>query len=559
MESVDRKPQGVILRGGNIETLAPGRPNAEALGVLGGKIAAVGALEHVRKAVPDPSEQIDLDGATVLPGFHDACTRLFHQSERALRLNLYSAANLPEILALVEKAINVLGHREWIVGHGWDKNLWGGARFPHRADIDLIAPHHRVALYSMDRRVVWLNTEGLRAAGIKHNTPNPPGGEIERDPVTHAATGILKEEAVRRIDRILPDPPQELLVESLMDTIARFHARGITSVQDISPWRGVEQLAQLRQTGKLYIRVWSCPDWGGEENLPLEAHRTGDGDRMFTYGHVALPVDGTLQSLTAARPVPYESDVNNQGLIVLDDKRLEEEVQRITRLGWGTRLRAQGDVGAAMARRILERQSGPNKHILDLPVLMPPELVQWLGETRHTVTIGAYRLPFDWLLATREWPDDIGHAYNLKDLYEQGAVLQAGSDHPVEYWTIFDLIAGLIGLKRVRHRGESSSIWPESGRLTVRQALEAFTMQPAKALGQLDWCGTLEEEKVADLVVLSDNPLTVPLEKLTGIKVMGTMVSGNWVFADGFQVRLSRAMRRVLERLAATQEIDIPQ
>ncbi|HID87058.1 MAG TPA: amidohydrolase, partial [Anaerolineae bacterium] len=246
----------LILLNGTIHTMDDRNPRAEAVALRDGRIVAVGKADEVREAAGTGAESIDLEGRTVIPGLIDAHIHLLSYALSLDRVNLEGVDSLAQAVALVRERIVSAEPGAWIMGRGWDHNLWSG-RLPRKEDLDRVAPRNPVALTRKDGHLVWCNSLALKAAGIGPGTPDPPGGQIQRD-ADGEPTGILVETARDLVYAAIPTPSAQQRQEALRRAFPIAHSLGLTGVHEMGYLEGREALSdyqELLARGELGLRV----------------------------------------------------------------------------------------------------------------------------------------------------------------------------------------------------------------------------------------------------------------------------------------------------------------
>ena len=322
----------------------------EAVAVDGEKIVAVGNASDLKSRY-EAARTIDLQGKLVTPGFNDAHVHFLRGALALLNVNLLDAKSLEEAKSRVAAKVRQVKPGEWISGRGWDHTVWK-QNFPSRKDLDQIAPNNPVYLVRVDGHVAWVNSAALKLAGIDRNTPNPAGGEIEKD-AQGEPTGILKETAQGSVARLIPQPDEPTLFRGLESALDMARRYGITSVQENSGYETTKLYRAFLRQDKLTVRVSEWQDF--EDSVEkLKAQRSEfasfkDNPSRLKLGALKGYVDGTLGSRTAAMLAPFSDDAGNSGI----PRRAEEELTRMiverNREGFQIALHAIGDRANRMA------------------------------------------------------------------------------------------------------------------------------------------------------------------------------------------------------------------
>ncbi|MCR4405111.1 MAG: amidohydrolase [Candidatus Acetothermia bacterium] len=499
----------LLLFNGQVITL--GRPSrAEALAISGDRIAAVGSSAQVATLAGEETEVVDLQGRAVLPGFIDAHTHLVSTGlVETIYLDLAEARSLEELLELVRAAAHRRAQGEWLISRRWDETYWPEKRYIERRDLDRVAPDHPAALFRVDGHLLSVNSKALELVKL----PGELAGcaDLER--------GLLWEEAAWWFHEQL-EPEQEELERAILAGARLAHSLGITSVHDIVKPGHVRAYQALGARGQLKLRVYLNPR-GEAASLLMEAGlRTGFGDEWLCLGGVKLFADGSIGAGNAALSEPY-LDREGRGKLNYDDEELFRVVEEAYEQGWQVLTHAIGDRAIEQVLWAYERagvrpedrwriehfELANDEQLeraarLGLVASMQPNFLKWakpgdmyearLGRER-TSRIGPHRLALD-----------------------SGLKLAFGSDCMP--------LGPLFGV----HQAVNAP-YPAQ-RLTVEEAIRCYTLGGAYASFEEGSKGSLEPGKLADLVVLSEDPFEEP-SRIGEIKVEMTFAGGELVFA----------------------------
>jgi predicted amidohydrolase YtcJ len=521
-----------LLFNARIHTLDKAHPIASAIGIDNGSIVAVGGNEVLVECASSNCE--DMGGRVILPGLNDAH---IHLQEYALSLQYVDCEmeSKDEILQRVAERIRQTPRGEWVRGHGWNQNTWGG-EWPTAADLDSVAPENPAYLTAKSLHVAWVNKTALKLAGINSSSPDPVNGRIQRD-ARGVPTGILFEEAIKLVEEAIPELTPEALAKNLKEVIADLWRMGLTGVHDFDKRSCFQALQLLHERGELQFRVVkSIP----HELLPQASDlglRSGFGDNFLRIGSVKFFADGALGSHTGAMFEPYVDEPQNRGILILDNEQLFENGCLAAESGLSLSVHAIGD------RAIHETLEGFTR-------LRDYELVRGLPALRHRIehvqtirpsdagrladlaiiaSMQPIHAPSDMQMADRLLGKRAAYSYAWRTQAQHGARLVFGSDAPVETPNPFH------GLHAAATRcGLDGSPGPEGWypeqRMTVREALEGYTLGPAFAAGMENRLGRLSAGFLADLTVVETDPFTCDPTELYHIHPTATMVGGDWVW-----------------------------
>jgi predicted amidohydrolase YtcJ len=514
-------------------------PTAEALAVGAGRLLAVGGANRLLAEFPQ-APRVDLRGYTVFPGFIDAHIHCVGYGLSLLEIDLRGTRSIAEAVRTITAAVTARPEEAWLVGHGWDKNVWAEGRFPTRHDLDPSTGGRPAAFSSKDGHLLWVNTAALRAAGITRYTPDPSGGAIGRE-ASGEPDGLLKEQATALIRMVAPAPSPQMRERAALAAAAALHRLGVTGIHNFtgtteSTAATFTAFQRLRARGALTVRVVACVPDAHLEAAGAAGLQTGLGDAMLRVGPVKIFADGTLGSQTASMLEPFEGQPGNVGIQV----RAPEEIDRLVRLaleaGLWTAVHAIGDRANRDVLDVFERhheasrRAGARHRIEHVQVLHPDDLPR-LARLGVTASMQPIHATADRDIADRYWGRRARLAYAFRSLADTGVNLAFGSDAPVE---TPDPWRGLYAaVTRKRPDEPDRPAWYPEERLSLHQAILAYTLGAARAAGTDTWQGSLDAGKVADFMVLDRDPYMGPPEALLRVNVLATVVGGRVVHATG--------------------------
>jgi len=501
----------MILENGVVRTLDQSLPVARALAIAGERIA--GGVGTHETSLPTP-EVVDLGGRCVVPGFTDSHVHFPTWSLGLRDPSLDGARSLAEALDRV-RAREPRGG--WIRAQGWRSAEWETQ--PTKEALDEVTGQIPAALWAKDLHSLWLNSAAL---GLARGDLDVEGGVVERDD-RGEATGILREEAAWRFRELFPSVSEEEWLEVTREGVKLANSRGVTAVHDKDGWVGAPEIFQrLRDHGGLTIRVWQSLPYRKLPELESLGIRSRFGDDFLRLGYLKVFMDGTLGSQTAWM-------LDGTGVRITSGEELAEIVRAAARAGWPVGVHAIGDLANREALDAFEdtreewAPRGLRQRIEHAQCLSPADLSRF-AELGVTCSVQFSHAPSDRDLAERFWGDRLEGTYAFRSLRESGAVLANGSDAPIEE---LDPLAGMRAV--VTRTIDERPGWRPEEALTVEEALHATTVAPAWLAGDERTRGRLLPGYLADLVVLSRDPVECPLEELESVEVVATMVGGRWV------------------------------
>lgn len=524
----------LLLLNGAIHTMEPDQPLVSALAIDrgSGRIIAAGDDSDMRPLAGPLTETLDLRGRVAMPGFIDAHTHLLGYAMGRLEVELRGTRSEDEAAELVRARAATQAPGTWIVGHSWDKNDWTPERFPTKASLDAAAPLHPVALNSHDYHSFWVNSEALRRAGIDATTLDPGAGRIERDGAGEPTGMLFENDAMALVERFITPPDEETLLTELRAVFAELRSRGVTGVHNIEDDHSLRLMQQLHAAGEvgprilLYIPRQALPAALG---LGLEA---GFGDDFLRFAGVKIFMDGALGSQTAAMLDPYEGAGSRTGLLTTGEEEIERLVREATGGGIGMAIHAIGDRAVKTALDGIEagRRAGTlhaQRIRLEHVQLARPEDLRRMARLGVVASVQPFHAVVDRHTAERYWGDRYRRAYAYNTMRELGIPIALGSDTPVDTCDPLRILHAAIN--RYDDRTPDAPPWLPDQALTLRQALYAYTAGAAYAGGQERHQGTLAPGKLADLVVLAEDPFTLPQQRIAGAQIAATLIGGELV------------------------------
>lgn len=523
----------LVLLNGNIYTMDDENPRAKAVATYGSRIIAVGETDDIQRLVGRSTKVIDLQDKTVIPGLTDCHIHFVAYALRAQEVTLDGAASLREALGRVSTRVETAKTGEWITGGGWDKNLWPLGRTPSKENLDGVSARNPIALESKDCHTLWVNSLALSKASITRETPDPLGGEIERDPKTGEATGILKENAIRIVKSVLPESTVEEVAEALKPAIMTAHTLGVTSIHVPGGRKSFQAFQRLLSRGELRLRVCMLIP---VENLGVvtELGLTTDfGNEMVQVGMVKLFADGSLGSQTAAMLEPYEGDPENQGIIVTPKEEMRKAMATASTHGLGVAVHAIGDRANRLTLDVIEDMAEteaerPIRWRIEHAQHVNPRDLKRFQQLGVIASVQPSHIALDMDIAERHLGRRSREAYPLRSLLDNGVTLAFGSDGPVMPMNPFLGIYTAVTRKRVN--GHPPGGWHPEERISVDEAIRAYTLDAAHASGEERIKGSIEPGKLGDLVVLSRNIFEVSEKAILDVRVEMTVFNGEIVY-----------------------------
>jgi len=538
----------LVLLNGNIHTENPAMPRAEAVAVIGSRIVDVGGDDQIRKWVGPETRLVDLDGRLLLPGFNDAHVH-FYQGGRSLAgVQLRSARSPEEFRERIATFAAKLPAGRWILNGEWDHENWSPARLPSRQLIDDVTGDHPVFVSRLDGHMGLANTLALKLAGIDRNTPDPPGGVIVRD--EHGEpNGILKDAAIDLIARVIPEPGRDEITDALRAAMRYAAVNGVTSVQEMANSSDASSAGQklrrdvfaayedLLRNGELKVRISVHRPLALWEQLATLGVIAPFGDAKLQIGGLKGYADGSLGSSTALLFHPYLDAPQTSGLFAEDMIPLSRAQERITgadAAGLQIAIHAIGDRANKTVLDLYEeaeRRNGPRdrrfriehaQHLRqeDIPRFAALGVIASM-QPIHLVDDGRWA-------EKRVGPEVIKGTYAFRSLLDSGAMLAFGSDWPVA--PMIPLAGIAAAVTRQTADGKHPNGWIPEQKISVEEAVQAFTVGSAYASFDEKIKGSIEPGKLADMVAISADIFSIPPEEIARTHVVMTVFDGRVIY-----------------------------
>lgn len=533
-ESAASEPADLVLTNGVIYTVVPARPRVEAVAVKGERIVAVGSSKEMQAWVGPATKVIDLKGRFAMPGFNDAHVHLANAGQSKLAVELTGARSLAEFQSRIRARLGGTKPGEWITGRGWDHTLWPEQRFPTRQDLDAVSSEHPMILGRVDGHVAVANSKALEIAGITRETPNPAGGEIERD-AKGEATGMLKEGSAqglvrRHVPGLTPEQRRRGIELALAD-VASF---GVTSLQDNSGWDDYLVYGQLKKEGKLTARIseW-LPFTAPLARLEEMRKQGGTTDPWLRTAGLKGVVDGALGGRTAALFKPYSDQSSTSGILILEAERLNQMAVERDKAGFQINLHAIGDRanGVALdAFAAAHRANGTRnaRHRIEHAQMVALRDIQRFGQLGVIASMQPSHQTTDSRWATdRVGPERSKGAYAWNSILRSRGRLAFGTDYPVEPISPF---RGLFACVTREIDLQPGSTWQPQEKISLDECIKDYTWGSAYAEFAEKDKGQIAVGQLADIVVLSKDVTKVPPADILKTTAEMTIVGGRIVY-----------------------------
>lgn len=515
----------LVLTNANVLTMNPSKPHAQAIAIKDHKIIKVGTNKEIKPYIGENTKTINLKKKTVLPGFIDTHAHITGYGKSLKQINLRGVKSIKEIQKKLKNRAQRTPKGQWILGRGWDQDHLTEKRYPTRWDLDKFSPNNPVIFTRVCGHLCVANSQALESAGITRETKPPPAGQIDKDPKTGKPTGILRENAMNLVWKMIPEPSEEELTEACSLACQKAVEAGLTSVHWLinSPTE-IRVIQKLRQQNKLPLRVYIMVSVKLLDHLIDLGLHTGFGDNRVRIGSAKIFSDGSLGARTAALFQPYHDEPARKGMVLYTQEKLSTLVMEAHKAGFQLAIHAIGDRAIDMVLTVLEKalEEAPKKnhrHRIEHASVLSKRLIRRMRKLKVTASVQPHFVVSDFWVANRVGPTRARWVYPFKTLIQEGVLTTGGSDCPVEP------IDPLLGIWAAVAR----EAFPEE-RITVDDALRLYTVNAAYASFEEDIKGSIDVGKLADLVVLSREPHEIPPNEIRDVKVEMTIVGGKVVY-----------------------------
>jgi predicted amidohydrolase YtcJ len=527
----------IVIINANIHTMDQSRPIAQAVAVVGNRIVAVGSSNEIKKLAGPQTRVIDAKGQLVLPGFNDAHVHFLSGGFQLSSVDLRDANTPEEFADRILKFAEKLPAGRWITGGDWDHERWPGAQLPTKELIDRYTPETPVFVNRLDGHMALANSLTLRLAGVTRQTHDPPGGLIVRDPKTGEPTGILKDAAMSYVWKVVPASSFEEKLAAARAATNHAASLGVTSVQDMSAGNDVGVYQALLDRGELKNRIYAVAPLPRWERLAQTGVRAHFGSEMLRLGGLKGFADGSLGSTTALFFEPYEDAPNTRGLAgdeMFPEGAMLERVRGADRAGLQVMIHAIGDKANDAILSIyeqVEKEDGARdrRFRIEHAQHLRPQDIARFGRDHVIASMQPYHAIDDGRWAEKRIGKERAKTtYAFRSLLDAGATLAFGTD-----WTVAPLDPILSIYAAVTRRtldGKNPNGWVPEQKISVEEAVHAYTVGSAYAEFQENVKGTIAPGRLADLVIISRDIFKIDPKEIEKVKVVITIVNGVVVY-----------------------------
>jgi predicted amidohydrolase YtcJ len=525
-------PQSSLMNA-RVITMNPDRQIANRIDISGGRIVGLDNDSERFKHIRFTAKPIDVGGRFVLPGL---CDSHIHLEKYARMLDQVDCEtdSLDECLKRVQARCNASPPNRWVLGHGWNQNLWG--RYGTIKELDSISPKNPVYLTAKSLHAGWANSKALEICGLTKESQAPPKGKLQRN-VSGELTGVLFEDAMHLVSEKLPKPGDTGLTTMIERAQQTLNKWGITAVHDFDGLECLSALRSLEKQSKLRLRVLKqirYKDFDEARRIELRSISTGEWIRI---GHLKLFSDGALGPRTAAMLEGYIGEPDNLGMLQLDLDELIAIGRDAVKAGYPLAVHAIGDRANRITLDAFENLQAegipthlPCPHRIEHAQLLHPDDLNRPAQLGITLSMQPIHAISDYEMADRYWGDRVRYSYAWNSQFRSGATVIFGSDAPVESPNPWLGIYAAVARKPFNSQGKEA--WVKEERITPMEALRAYTTLPARASIWDNQIGQISVGSCADLILLDQDPLGDPSENAIKMHPCGVMVDGEWVYRD---------------------------
>ena len=511
----------LVLVDANVLTMNPSQPTAKAIAIKDDKIVHVGTNDEMEAWIGEESKVLSLKGKTVVPGFIDTHIHVADFGRLLTWIDLTSVDSIKEMQETLSKSTQKTPERKWIFGRGWNEKRFAEKRRPTRFDLDLVSPDNPVIFYHESGQLCVVNSKALEMAGVTKATSAPSGGLIDRNEKTGELTGVLRENATNLLWNAVPEPDEEELMDATGLAFEKMLEAGITSVHWIALSSiEIAVVQKLHEQNRLPLRVYLIVPANLLKNI---AGFKAKNDLALKVGGGLIFSDGYLASKTAALLQPYSDNPASKSKLLCAQEEMNRSAEEIVKSGLQLIIHAVGDRAVDAALTTIETTGKGRRNRVEQAAVINENLLERMKKLKVIVSVQPRVVASEfsvWSAIEHLGAERAKWLCPVKTLLREGVRVIGGSDCPMEP------LNPLLGVQTAVTR----EVFPEQ-RISVDEALRMYTVDAAYSSNEENVKGSVETGKLADLAVLSRNPLSVPPSEIESISVEMTVVGGKVVFS----------------------------
>ena len=538
--SAQPKPSAtLIVTNAAVYTVDKQHPKAEAVAVIGDRIVAVGSRADIDLWRGPQTKVIDAGGKLLLPGFNDAHVHFIQGGAQLVQVDLVDAASPEDFRKRIAVQVKKTPKGEWILGGRWDETKWPKPELPTKDLVDPVTGDIPMFVERYDGHEALANSVAMKLAGIDAKTPDVPGGVIMRD-ASGNPTGVFKDAAMVLIYKAIPPMAREQRLRAARGALKHGASLGVTSVQHMNPeFADVAAYSELAEKGELTTRIYAVPmetDWRDQAKVGI---RHAWGSSYLRLGAVKGYADGSLGSRTAYMFEPFTDDPGNRGLLsdeMHPPSAMRDRLMQADAAGLQLRVHAIGDRGISMMLDIfgdIEKEHGyhDQRFAIEHAQHMARKDFERFAKLHVIASMQPYHAIDDGRWAeTRLGHERARYSYAWRSFLDHGVTLAFGTDWPVA--PLDPMLGVYAAVTRATLDGKNPGGWIPEEKITLPEAIEAYTMGAAFAEFQDSEKGSIIPGKLADMVIVSDNIFDLKPAAIRNVKVKTTIVSGKVVYGE---------------------------
>ena len=528
----------VIITNANVYTVDKRQPTAQAVAIIGERIVAVGSKADIEQWKGPKTQVVDAHGRLLMPGFDDSHVHFVDGGAQLDQVQLNDAASAQEFVRRIKEQVAKTPKGEWVLGGDWDETKWSPADLPTKDLVDAVTGDVPIFLNRYDGHQALANSAAMKLAGVTAQTADVPGGVIVRDAQGNP-TGIFKDAAQDLVAKAIPPMSHERRLRATKRALAYAASLGVTSVQHMNPsYEDIEVYSELAEKGELTTRIYAAPMETGWQDQAKLGLRRAWGSSYLRLGAVKGYADGSIGSRTAYLFEPFTDEPGNIGILsdeMHPPSAMHDRLMAADAAGLQLRIHAIGDQGISMILDIfadIEKQHG--YHDQRFCIEHAQHVAQKDFERFAKLHVIASMQPYHAIDDGRWVEARIGHerakgSYAWRSMLDHGVKLAFGTD-----WSVAPLnpLLGLYAaVTRATLDGKNPGGWIPEQRITLPEAVEAYTLGSAFAEFQENEKGSITPGKLADIIILDKNIFAMTPEEIRDVKVETTMVGGKVVYS----------------------------
>lgn len=528
----------LIISNAKVWTGDKGHPHAEAVAVIADRIVAVGSNAELDAWRGAQTKLIDAQGKLLMPGFNDAHLHFISGGAQLDQVDLKDAGSPEEFARRIASQAGKTPKGEWVLGGNWDEQKWAPAQMPTRELIDAATPSTPVFVNRYDGHMALANSLALKLAGVTSKTPDPPGGTIVRD-AKGSPTGVLKDAAMEYVNKVIPAMSRERRLRAARRALEHAASLGVTSVQDMSlEYADIAVYSELAERNELTARIYAAPAlalWQDQAKLGL---RRSWGSHYLRMGVLKGYTDGSLGAATAYMFAPFADDPKNRGLLseeMTPPAKMRQRIMNADTAGLQLAIHAIGDQAISMALDIFAEVGRANgerdrRFRIEHAQHMAAKDFARFAKLQVVASMQPYHTIDDGRWAEKRLgPERAKTTYAFRTFLDQGVKLAVGTDWPVA--PLSPMLTIYAAATRATLDGKQPNGWVPEEKISVAEAVEAYTVGSAFAEFQEKEKGSISAGKLADIVLVSDDIFSIRPEAIRDVQVVTTIVGGKVVYS----------------------------